>query len=238
MSQLGNEFAAAGSRKSLLSGCYEHAAALLHHDQAVMVSSSFLTDHPSPATIVGSLCCNFSVPVIPSEKETTVFPRLLLLFAIVPLLELWLLIELTKLTSIWWTIALVLSTGMIGMSLVRWQGMKSLRQIQQQLASGQSPSQSIVSGVLILIAGALLLTPGLITDTAGFLLLIPTLRTAFARIVQKRLVGRVVSSVQGSVWVTSFSSNFPQPAAADSTNTAERPSVRVIDPGEEKITND
>ncbi len=165
------------------------------------------------------------------------FLRLLLLFAIIPLLELWLLIELTKLTSLWWTIALVMSTGMIGMSLVHWQGMKALRQIQQQLASGQSPSQAIVSGVLILVAGALLLTPGILTDTAGFLLLIPPVRTAFARFIQKRLVGRAVSSVHGSVWVSSFSSNFPRPPAEDSMNAAERPCVRVIDPNEGRIAN-
>ena len=166
------------------------------------------------------------------------FLKLIFLLALVPLVELWLLVELTQRTSLSWTIALVVSTGMLGMSLVRWQGMKAWRQIQQQLSAGQSPSQSIVAGVLILVAGALLLTPGILTDTAGFLLLIPAVRTAFAGAVGKRLVSRAVGSVQGSVWVSSFSSSFPQPPAADATNTGTRPSVRVIDPHEGKITLD
>jgi UPF0716 family protein affecting phage T7 exclusion len=109
-------------------------------------------------------------------KAEPVFLRFLLLLAIIPLAELWLLIEITKRTSLGLTIALVLFTGMLGVSLVRWQGMKALREIQQQVASGQSPSLSIIGGVLILLAGAFLLTPGIITDTAGFLLLIPQLR--------------------------------------------------------------
>lgn len=124
------------------------------------------------------------------------------------------------------------------MSLVRWQGMKAWRQIQQQLLAGQSPSQSIVAGVVILGAGALLLTPGILTDTAGFLLLIPAVRTAFADYVRKRLVSRAVGSVQGSVWVSSFSSSFPQPPVGDAPNGSPRPSVRVIDPREGETTLD
>ncbi len=162
------------------------------------------------------------------------FARLLLLFAIIPLLELWLLIELTKLTSLWWTIALVMTTGMLGMTLVRWQGLQALRQIQQATSTGQSPSRAIVSGVLVLVAGALLLTPGILTDTAGFLLCIPAIRNAVAGWLQKRLMMRVVQGVKGSTWVSSFSASFtsspPGPASDDMSN--ERPSVRVIDPNE------
>lgn len=162
------------------------------------------------------------------------FVRLLLLFAIIPLLELWLLIELTKLTSIWWTIALVMTTGMLGMTLVRWQGLQALRQIQQATSTGQSPSRAIVSGVLVLVAGALLLTPGILTDTAGFLLCIPFVRNAVAGWLQKRMVMKVVNGVKGSTWVSSFSASFstspPGPAPAD--QAFERPSVRVIDPNE------
>jgi UPF0716 protein FxsA len=73
--------------------------------------------------------------------------RLFLLFAIVPLLELWLLYQITLRTSLLWTISLVLFTGMLGTALVRWQGLKAWSQIQTQLASGQSPSQAIVSGI-------------------------------------------------------------------------------------------
>jgi UPF0716 protein FxsA len=165
-------------------------------------------------------------------KASYVFLRFLLLLATIPLLELWLLIELTKRTSLWWTIALVLFTGMLGMSLVRWQGMKALKQIQEQLASGQSPSQAIISGVLVLVAGAFLLTPGIITDTAGFLLLIPQLRSAIARYAQKRLVNSAVNGIKGSVWVSSFSTDFPGANPVNPVDVSERPSVQVIDPNQ------
>lgn len=168
-------------------------------------------------------------------KAIAVFLRFLLLLAIIPLLELWLLIELTKQTSLGWTIALVLSTGMIGMSLVRWQGMQAWRKIQQQISSGQSPSESILSGVMILVAGALLLTPGMITDTAGFLLLVPPVRLACARYFQKFLVARAVSGAANSVWVSSFTSNFNQPPVAEPSDATERPGVRVIDPNEGRL---
>ena len=168
-------------------------------------------------------------------KAVRVFLRFLFLLALVPLAELWLLIELTKRTSIGWTIALVLFTGMLGMSLVRWQGMKALRQIQQQLATGQSPSQAIISGVLILVAGAFLLTPGIITDTAGFLLLIPQLRSAVARYAQQRLVSSAVNGIKGSIWVSSFSTSFPSANPTNPVDASERASVQVIDPNQPKL---
>lgn len=174
-------------------------------------------------------------------KAKPVFLRFLLLLSIIPLAELWLLIELTRRTSLGWTIALVLFTGMLGMSLVRWQGTKALREIQQQVASGRSPSQSIIAGVLILVAGAFLLTPGIITDTAGFLLLIPQLRMALARFFQKRLISTAVSGMKGSVWVSSFSTGFPDSSSvnpvdlANPADLSERPSVQVIDPNQPKL---
>ncbi len=162
------------------------------------------------------------------------FFRLLILFIAIPLLELWLLVELTKRTSLAWTIGLVLLTGMAGTSLVKWQGTKAWRQIQQQLASGQSPSEAIISGVLILVAGAMLLTPGMITDTAGLLLLIPPVRSFVARWLQKRMVARVVSGVSGNggVWFSSFSTSFGPPTKTPSEPIG-RPSVRVIEPDDD-----
>lgn len=168
-------------------------------------------------------------------KAVRVFLRVLFLLALVPLAELWLLIELTKRTSLGWTIALVLFTGMLGMSLVRWQGIKALQQIQQQVASGQSPSLAIIAGVLVLVAGAFLLTPGIITDTAGFLLLVPQLRMSIARYAQKRLVGSAVNGIKGSVWVSSFSTDFPNTASTNQGDVSERPGVQVIDPNQPKL---
>jgi UPF0716 protein FxsA len=162
--------------------------------------------------------------------------RLFLLLALVPLAEIWLLMKLAENTSWLTTIAVVLLTGAIGIGLVRWQGIKTIQEIQRQLAAGQSPSKTIVSGVLILVAGAMLLTPGLLTDTAGFLLLIPAVRFAFASYLQRRFVSSVSAKFRSSVWVQSGSagSGFH----AESTfNETERPSVVVVEPDVPKIEN-
>ena len=160
--------------------------------------------------------------------------RLFLLLALVPLAEIWLLMKLAEETSWMTTIAVVLSTGVIGISLVRWQGIKTIQEIQRQLAAGQSPSKTIVSGVLILMAGAMLLTPGLLTDTTGFVLLIPAVRYAVATYLQRRFVSGISAKFRSSVWVQSGASESSfHPDAAFKEN--ERPSVVVVEPDVPKI---
>jgi UPF0716 protein FxsA len=110
-----------------------------------------------------------------------VFFRLLLLFTVVPLIELALLIQLGRVVGLAATIAIVLLTGIIGATLARWQGLATLRRVQTEMAEGRVPTDALVDGLLILVAGAVLFTPGLITDTIGFLLLIPPTRTAVRR---------------------------------------------------------
>lgn len=104
------------------------------------------------------------------------FFRLLLLFTIVPILELTLLIEIGKATSFSFTLALILLTGVIGASLARWQGRQAVALLKADIAAGRPPAASAVNGILVLIAGAVLLTPGLLTDVFGFSLLIPQVR--------------------------------------------------------------
>jgi len=160
--------------------------------------------------------------------------RLVLLLALVPLAELWLLMELAQRTSLLMTIAVVLTTGVVGISLVRWQGINTARTIQRQLASGQSPSRSMVSGVLLLVAGALLLTPGLLTDTVGFLLLVPWIRTAIAIYMEKRFVAGISTKFRSSVWVHSSSSGW-RTAEDEPLNESERPHVVVVEPEQRAI---
>ncbi len=160
--------------------------------------------------------------------------RLILLLALVPLAELWLLMELAQHTSWLTTIAVVLSTGVVGIGLVRWQGINTWKAIQRQLASGQSPSKAIVSGVLILVSGALLLAPGLLTDTVGFLLLIPPVRDAVAIYLQNRCVTGASTKFHSSIWVNSASYDFRSPEDRPS-NGSERPHVRVVEPDPPRI---
>ncbi|MFQ5896472.1 MAG: FxsA family protein [Nitrospinota bacterium] len=104
------------------------------------------------------------------------FFRLFLLFTAVPLLELALLIEVGSRIGVVATLALVIFTGALGAALARAQGFAVLRRIQMELAEGRSPASSLVDGALILAAGLLLITPGLLTDALGFALLLPPFR--------------------------------------------------------------
>jgi UPF0716 protein FxsA len=106
---------------------------------------------------------------------------LFLVFIAVPLIELALLIKIGEMIGILATVALVIATAFIGVSLLRMQGMMALRKAQESLQAGRPPIDSVVEGVCLLLAGACLLTPGLLTDAVGFLLLVPQIRSAIAR---------------------------------------------------------
>lgn len=102
------------------------------------------------------------------------FWKLLLLFVAVPLIELFLLLVVSYyLLGPLSTIALVLGTGIAGAWLARWQGTQALRRIRKDLAAGKMPTDSGVDAVLIFLAGAFLMTPGILTDLTGFALLVP-----------------------------------------------------------------
>jgi len=106
---------------------------------------------------------------------------LFLMFIAVPLIELALLIKIGEVIGILATVGLVIITAVIGVSLLRMQGVIALRKAQESLQAGRPPIDSVVEGVCLLVAGAFLLTPGLLTDAVGFLLLVPQIRSAIAR---------------------------------------------------------
>ena len=114
------------------------------------------------------------------------FLRLLALFVLLPLAELVLLIQIGQLIGLFWTLALVITTGFLGATLARRQGLQAWIAIQKELRSGRMPGGALVDGLLILIGGIVLLTPGILTDLAGFALLVPATRTALKRALQKR----------------------------------------------------
>ena len=107
--------------------------------------------------------------------------RLLLLFVLVPLVELALLLYLADASSWQFTLLLVITTGVIGTLLARAQGWRTWTRIHEELASGRMPADSLLDGVLIFIAGALLLTPGILTDLFGISLLVPWCRDRYRR---------------------------------------------------------
>ena len=123
------------------------------------------------------------------------FFYLLILFISMPLLEIALLLRVGDMLGFSATLGLVIVTGILGASLARWQGGRQLLLIQQELRQGRTPGLPLIDGVLILIAGIVLLTPGLITDACGFFLLIPPGRAAVRNALQRHFKKRFVSTV-------------------------------------------
>ena len=121
------------------------------------------------------------------------FLRLLLLFTIVPLVELFLLVKLGTVVGVGPTIALVIFTGVLGAWLARQQGLGVLRRLSEDLAKGRLPAEALTDGLLILIAGAVLLTRGLLTDALGFRLLVHQGRA----VVRKAAVARFERRFKG-----------------------------------------
>jgi UPF0716 protein FxsA len=111
-----------------------------------------------------------------SVQSGRVLLRLALLFVLVPLAELALLVWIGRHVGLAPTVALVVVTGILGAALARRQGTATWRRFREALEAGRPPHRELVDGILVLLAGAVLLTPGLITDVAGFALLVPALR--------------------------------------------------------------
>ena len=119
----------------------------------------------------------------------------LLIFFITPIVEMYLLIEVGGYIGAWPTIALVMITAVIGVTLLRIQGLSTLTRGVGRLQGGELPAREMVEGLLLAVAGALLLTPGFVTDTVGFILLTPPLRAAIAERVLARV--QIMDATQG-----------------------------------------
>lgn len=102
--------------------------------------------------------------------------KLVTLFILVPLCELWVLLVLARYTSIWTALLVLLVMGVAGTLLVRAQGWRTMRRIADELRSGRLPTDTLLDAAMIFVAGLLLLTPGLLTDLLGVFLLIPFCR--------------------------------------------------------------
>jgi UPF0716 protein FxsA len=100
----------------------------------------------------------------------------LIIFMLVPIVEMWILIEVGGWIGALPTIALVVLTATLGLSLLKRQGLSTLMSARRKMDEGSIPASELVSGVMIAVGGALLLTPGFVTDAVGFALLIPQTR--------------------------------------------------------------
>lgn len=124
--------------------------------------------------------------------------KLFLLFAIMPIVEISLLLHVGEQIGGWNTVAIVILTAFFGAALVRQQGLSTLMEAQRKMQAGSLPGQEMAEGLLLVIAGVLLVTPGFITDIIGFLFSLPMTRPFIAKGLLNHLAGRVIVSGQSS----------------------------------------
>jgi len=115
------------------------------------------------------------------------FRLLFVFFIIIPIIEISVLMQVGAIFGIWPTIAIVIFTAWLGAKYVRQQGLATLNSVQTKMAQGQMPSDEIVTGLMLLVAGVLLVTPGFVTDFLGLSLLIPGVRHAIAGSVKSHI---------------------------------------------------
>ncbi|MCM3079449.1 membrane protein FxsA [Brevibacillus invocatus] len=121
------------------------------------------------------------------------FRILIVLFIVVPAIEIWGLIAVGKVIGGWSTVALVILTGIVGAWLAKQQGLQVFRLVQLQLSRGQMPTETLMDGVLVLIGGIMLLAPGFFSDVFGLILLIPYTRMIIRHLL-KLWLWRLISS--------------------------------------------
>lgn len=146
------------------------------------------------------------------------FGRLLLLMTVVPVVEFYLLYKIGGMLGTMETILLVIITGLIGASMAKREGLSVLRQIQEDAINGIAPTQSLTEGLLVLVGGVLLITPGVITDVFGLMAIFPLTRKLMAPAMSRSVSTRV----QGMDGVQ-FGAPAPGPAAKNIRDQFDHP---------------
>ena len=122
---------------------------------------------------------------------------LVLLFVVVPIAELAILIQVGQAIGVGWTIALLVADAVLGALLARSQGRATWRRFNLAVQSGRPPAREVLDGVLVISGGALLLTPGFISDILGLFLLLPPTRAVVRAVLVRRFASRMVASMSG-----------------------------------------
>lgn len=154
------------------------------------------------------------------------FKYLVLAFVAVPLVELYLLVRVGQEMGAGPTLLMLLVTGLVGGFIARKEGLRVFRRWRESLAQGRMPEEGLLGGVLVLLAGVLLVFPGFLTDIAGLLLLLPPVRRWVAARMRRSLERRIAD---GSVRVTTFQSG-PFPGAPFGPPLQEDPFARRAPP--------
>lgn len=159
------------------------------------------------------------------------FSRIFLFIFIFALLEAMVLAKVAQIAGWGVTILATVFTAMLGSMLFRWQGLETWIRLNQRMQQGQMPGIELVEGVLLLLGGALLITPGFITDAVGFLLLVPVTRKALAGFMLRRGILQAFSARPGNpnVWV--YTRSYQSGPANDPDQAPPQPRVRESSDG-------
>ncbi|MDO6711163.1 FxsA family protein [Aliiglaciecola sp. 2_MG-2023] len=149
------------------------------------------------------------------------FGKLFILFAILPIAEIALLINVGEQIGGWNTVAIVVVTAFIGAYFVRQQGIATLMQAQSKMQSGAMPGQEMAEGLLLVVAGILLVTPGFITDALGFLLALPITRPFIAKSLLKQISVNVVAGQPGQGQHSYSHTSYTQTSYSNRGNQAD-----------------
>jgi len=166
-------------------------------------------------------------------------PVLIFLLIVVPLVELFVIIEIGQLIGVWPTIGLLLASAILGGLMLRSQGRVVWARFNKALAERRVPHREVMDGALVIFGGALLLTPGFVTDVVGMLCLLPPSRAAIRGFVSKLFVGRVALGARGAYWgygrvrdrrsANGSGNGEPRPGPTPRPGPSPRPSARPFD---------
>jgi len=155
-------------------------------------------------------------PAGPRRRRRWVRPLLAVAFVVVPLVEIWAILQVGQLVGPWWTIVLLVLDSMVGAWLIKREGGRAWAALREALQHGRMPAREIADGALILIGGTLMLSPGFVLDIAGIVLILP-----FTRPVARRLLTKVVE--RRLVVAPTFGSPFGRPGAGPGFGTGFGP---------------
>jgi len=157
---------------------------------------------------------------------------LVLLFIVVPIAEIYVIIQVGQAIGVLWTILLLIADSIIGARLLSWQGRRVWQRFQEALAAGRMPHREVMDGVLIIVGGAFLLAPGFITDALGLVLLIPPTRALVRRLLARTIITRRFRVARVGTWPPGGPPppEPPRPTAYPSP-PPEQPRVPELPPG-------
>ncbi|HEX2105534.1 MAG TPA: FxsA family protein [Solirubrobacteraceae bacterium] len=150
-------------------------------------------------------------------------PLLLVLFIVVPIVELYVILQVGQAIGVVPTIALLIADSILGSVLMRSQGRAAWRRFNAAVAEGRVPHREVLDAVLVIFGGALLLTPGFATDLLGVLLLLPPTRAVIRGVLVRRLLPRMVVSGLGGM------RRAPRAGSRDGFDRRARPTARPRD---------